>query len=183
MTHEVVYTTGNINSDGWTHMSSNGDYNIPNSIPFNGTLPFSSWPINDNKISMPTNSDVNWDNVTIKYVPPDMSENHKQDVFIDKNGYHLNIEVAGYQKDQISIESIGQKIVVKLSHELGEFISDDIGIDDIQWIEQGLSHNDWEYSHQVLNEYNPDKLIVRVCDGILEIVIPPRPAVDHKLIS
>lgn len=105
---------------------------------------------------------------------------HRKNTYRSPDGnYHIDVDVTGYAKDQIEVQSVGQKIVVRLfkSHQ-DDFVDD---VDENVYDVQEVFCEDWTHEFLIGGDYDVDSLKAKKWEnGLLKIEVPVRDAKTHE---
>jgi len=169
-------------TDGW--IPYNPDYN-PNYYP---NQPYNSPTIPQQQPGWGTGIDTSGGIVpyTIKITTAESEAERLEksilarpkNVYVDSSGdYHVDLLVAGYRREQIGVESVGQRVIVVLSELEADFVTE---IDDNDYRVRDIPSGNDREEFDVPDEYVVEDLVAkRYDDGILRMTFRRRETKKH----
>lgn len=116
-----------------------------------------------------------WDDMFDDFMPSRVDNTMKCDIYEKDNDYHIEMDLPGFKKEEISIEAKDGYLTVKAekSNEVDE--SDD----ERNYVRRERTYGSYERSFS-LGDLDQENIDASFENGILKITVPKKEVVDNK---
>ncbi len=117
------------------------------------------------------------DNMFDDFMPSRIDHNMKCDIYEKEGNYHIEMDLPGFKKDEISIEAKDGYLTIKASK------SNEVDEKDEErnYVRRERSYGSYERTFS-LGDLDQEKIDATFADGILKITVPKKEDVDNKKI-
>lgn len=117
------------------------------------------------------------DNMFDDFMPSRIDHNMKCDIYEKEGNYHIEMDLPGFKKEEISIEAKDGYLTIKATKK-NEVDEKD---EERNYVRRERSYGSYERTFS-LGDLDEEKIDASFADGILKISIPKKVAVDNKKI-
>ena len=115
------------------------------------------------------------DDIFDDFIPTKRDVNMKCDIYEKDGDYHIEMDVPGFKKEEISIDVKDGYLTIKAEKNNEENESDE----DKNYIRRERSYSKYERSFY-LGDLDQDKIDAEYTNGMLKIVVPKKEQVDNS---
>lgn len=115
------------------------------------------------------------DDIFDDFMPSRRNDNMKCDIYEKDDNYHIEMDIPGFKKEDISIEVEDGYLTIEAEKNNEEKLEDD----NKNYIRRERSYNSYKRSFY-LGDLDQDNIKAEFNDGMLEVIVPKKEKITNK---